>query len=174
MRVAGFDISKVATGAAILDGTKVLHAEVRKCPGDDPGAVFSGFKTWCRGFLRAHGVEHAAIEQPLRTPMLNTRTGELEPKSSMDTYLWLYGLRAVAYSVCGDLNIPCMDVNQGTWRKSFTGNGRATKEQSLLIAKNLYPGLKSKDCAEAIGIAWHLNGELNFRASDMFGKGKAA
>jgi hypothetical protein len=170
MRVAGLDISKVATGAAVLDGTKVLHAEVRKCPGDDPGAVFSGFKGWLRPFLLAHGVEHVAIEQPLRTPMLNSRTGELEPKSSMDTYLWLYGLRAVAHAVCGDLNIPAMDVNQSTWRKSFTGNGHAKKEQSLLVARQLYPGLKSKDAAEAIGIAWHLNGELNHRASDMFAK----
>lgn len=160
MIVAGFDISKVATGAAILDGTKVLHAEVRKCPGSNPGEVFSGFKTWCHSLLVARGVGYAAIEQPLRTPMLNTRTGELEPKSNMDTYLWLYGLRAVVHSVCGDLKIPCIDVNQGTWRKSFTGNGHAKKEQTLALARQLYPNLESKDAAEAIGVAWHLNGYL--------------
>lgn len=168
MIVGGFDISKTATGAAILDGTKVLHAEAHPSPGDDPGLVFASFKSWFRGMLLAHQVEHAAIEQPLRTPMLDTRTGDLSPKSSMQTYLWLYGLRAIALSVCGDLNVPCLEVNQSTWRKSFVGNGHAKKEQSLLIARQLYPKLKSKDAAEAIGIAWHLNGELNFRASDMF------
>lgn len=173
MIVAGFDISKVATGIGILDGTKVLHAEARRSPGDDPGAVFAGFKSWVRGMLLAHGVEYAAIEQPLRTPMLDTRTGELEPKSNMQTYLWLYGLRAIAYAVCADVNVPCIEINQGTWRKAFTGNGRAKKEQSFALAKQLYPSLKSKDAAEAIGVAWALNGELTRRAMDLFAE-KAA
>lgn len=160
MIVAGFDISKVATGAAILDGTKVLHAEARKSPGSDPGPVFSGFKVWCRSLLVAHDVQHVAVEQPLRTPMIDPKTGELEPKSNMETYLWLYGLRAVVYSVCGDLNIPCIEFNQGTWRKAFTGNGRAKKEQTLALARQLYPSLRSKDAAEAIGVAWACNGYL--------------
>jgi Holliday junction resolvasome RuvABC endonuclease subunit len=52
-------------------------------------------------------------------------------------------------------------VHQATWRKSFTGNGRASKDDTLLLAKRLVPNLKSKDAGEAIGIAWHLNGELS-------------
>lgn len=178
MIVAGFDISKVATGAAILDGAKVLHVEARKSPGSDPAAVFSGYKTWCRALLLSHEVQHVAVEQPLRTPMMDARTGELEPKSNMDTYLWLYGLRAIVYAVCGDLNIGCEEVNQGTWRKAFTGNGRAKKDETLALARQLYPGLKSKDGAEAMGVAWWLNGHLRtaqlIRPGDLFEGEKAA
>jgi hypothetical protein len=166
MIVAGFDLSKVATGVGILDGTKALHAEAYRCVGSDDGALFAGFKIWVRGTIVGHAVQYVAVEQPLRTPMIDPRTKQLEPKSNMQTYLWLYGLRAVVLAVCADVNVPAVEVNQGTWRKSFVGNGHATKEQSFALAKQLYPKLKSKDAAEAIGVAWWLNGMLS--QTDMF------
>lgn len=168
MIVAGFDIA-TTTGCAILDGPKVIHAEAFKAKGGDDGAIIASFRLWMRSMLLSHGVQHAAIEQPLRTPQID-KNGELDPKSSMATYLRLYGLRGAALEICHALNIECLEVNMGTWRASFTGNGHAKKEETLALARQIYPGLKSKDAAEAIGVAWHLNGVLNPRTRDLFAK----
>jgi hypothetical protein len=70
-------------------------------------------------------------------------------------------LRAIALQSAWGLGLPPpLEVHQSSWRKSFTGNARASKEESLAVAQRIVPGLKSKDAAEAIGVAWHLNGVL--------------
>lgn len=169
MIIAGFDIA-TTTGAAVLDGSKVLYAEAYRVKGDDDAELAAAWTLWFEQLILSHGVQHVAMEQPLRTPQID-RNGELSPKSNMSTYLRLYGLRMVAMAVCGRHHIPCRELNQMTWRAAFVGNGRATKEQSFRLAKQLYPKLKSLDAAEAIGIAWALNGELSVR--DLF-EGRAA
>lgn len=164
MIVAGFDLA-TTTGASILEGPKVLHAEAFRAKGKSDPEIFSSWRIWFRALLISHGVQHAAIEQPLRTPQID-RKGELSPKSSMATYLRAYGLRGHAIQICNSLNIPCEEVNMSTWRAAFAGNGHADKAASLKIAKQLYPGLKSLDAAESIGVAWWLNGMLS--QQDMF------
>lgn len=166
MIVAGFDVA-TTTGCAILDGEKVIHAEAFRAKGDADGEIFSAWRAWFRATVKGHDVQHVAIEQPLRTPQID-RNGELSPKSSMATYLRLYGLRAMAVEICAAMNIPCEEINMATWRAAFTGNGHASKEQTLALAKQLYPALKSKDAAESIGVAWALNGMLNPRMGDLF------
>jgi Holliday junction resolvasome RuvABC endonuclease subunit len=56
-------------------------------------------------------------------------------------------------------------VNQGTWRKSFTGSGRATKDDSLAYARLIDKSITSHDAAEALGVAWWLRGQLDARFS---------
>lgn len=166
MVIAGFDIA-TTTGAAILDGTKVLHVEAHRPVGKTDAEIFHGFRAWFRAMLIAHEVQHACIEQPLVTDIKAPKVGplakpgEMHNPVTMKTYLRLYGLRAHAVEICQALNLPLVEVHQATWRKSFTGNGRASKEDTLLLAQRLVPKLKSKDAAEAIGIAWHLNGEIS-------------
>lgn len=173
MIVAGFDLA-TTSGVAILEGTKVLHIESHRPAGKGDAAIFRGFRIWFRGMLLAHGVEHCGLEQPLVTDIkapdhsATAKPGETRNPVTMKTYLRLYGLRAHAIEICESLNIGCLEIHQATWRKSFTGNGRATKEQVLALARQIVPGLKSKDASDALGVAWHLNGELNHRASDLF------
>jgi Holliday junction resolvasome RuvABC endonuclease subunit len=163
--VGGFDIA-TTTGCAILNGSKPLHVEAfRALGGTDDGKVYTTFRHWFRDVLKRFEVERIAIEEALRTPRVNAtklKEGivELSPAASMDVYLRLYGLRAIAIQAAHGLNVRVIEVNQATWRKSFTGNGHATKEESLALAQRIVPGLTSKDAAEAIGIAWHLNGVL--------------
>ncbi|WP_029581972.1 hypothetical protein [Bradyrhizobium sp. URHD0069] len=157
--IAGFDLA-TCTGAAILQGPKVLHAEAFRAKGKSDPEIFSNWRIWFRAMLVSHCVQHVAIEQPLRTPQID-RKGELSPKSSMATYLRAYGFRAHAIQICDSLNIPCEEVNMSTWRAAFTGNGHADKAASMVIAKQLYPGLKSLDAAESIGVGWWLNGHLS-------------
>lgn len=160
MIVAGFDLATV-TGAAFLDGAKVIHAEAFRAKGKSDPEIFSNWREWFWAMLAAHNVQHVAIEQPLRTPQWDTKKQELSPKSSMATYLRAYGFRAHAIQICDKLHIPCEEVNLSTWRAAFTGNGHADKETSFRIAKQLYPKLKSMDAGEAVGVAWWLNGHLS-------------
>lgn len=165
MITAGFDIA-TTTGCAILDGTRVVHAEAHRPAGKTDGEIFRGFRIWFRATLIAHEIQHVGIEQPLVTNIAapdtrpNAKPGQTHNPVTMKTYLRLYGLRAHAIEICEALNVPVIEVHQATWRKSFTGNGRATKDDTLKLAQRLVPWLKSKDAGEAIGIAWHLNGEL--------------
>jgi hypothetical protein len=173
--VAGFDLA-TTTGCAILDGTRVIHAEAFRPAGKEDAIIFNGFRIWFRTMLIAHAVQEVAIEQPLVTNIAapdtrpNAKPGQTHNPVTMKTYLRLYGLRAHAVEICAALNVPCREVHQASWRKSFTGNGRASKEDTLKLAQRLVPGLKSKDAGEAIGIAWHLNGELSKPNTDLFSR----
>ena len=163
MIIAGFDIA-TTTGCAILEGSRVLHVEAFRPHGKTDAEVFHGFRAWFRKTLQQNAVERAAIEQALvtdiRAPIENGKPGETRNPVQYRTYLRLYGLRAIAIQSAHGLGVPLIEVHQGTWRKSFTGNGRASKEESLALAQKIVPGLKSLDAAEAIGIAWHLNGVI--------------
>jgi hypothetical protein len=173
MITAGFDIA-TTTGCAILDGTKVIHAEAHRPAGKTDGEIFHGFRTWFRAMLVAHEIQHVGIEQALVTNISapdtrpNAKPGQTHNPVTMKTYLRLYGLRAHAIEICEALNVPVLEIHQATWRKSFTGNGRASKEETLALAQRLVQGLKSKDAGEAVGIAWHLNGELSKPTADLF------
>jgi hypothetical protein len=165
MIVAGFDIA-TTTGCAVLDGSRVLHVEAFKAGGDKEAEVFRGFRRWFRHIIKTHDVQRIATEQPLVTNIKkrDDRPGA-EPGATynpltMKTYLRLYGLRTLAIVEASVLEVPLIEVHQMTWRKSFTGNPRASKEDTLALAQRIVPGLKSLDAAEAIGIAWHLNGVL--------------
>lgn len=180
--LAGFDIA-TTTGAAFLSGDKIVHAEAFRPQGKDDAAIFAGFRQWFRAMLIAHEVQHVCIEQPLVTDIRapdrreNARPGDTHNPVTMKTYLRLYGLRAHAVEIAGTLNIGLLEAHQATWRKSFTGNGRATKDETFALAKRLYPSLKSKDAAEAIGIVWHLSGMLRqaslVRPGDLFSEAAA-
>lgn len=166
MITAGFDIA-TTTGCAILDGQRVVHIESHRPAGKEDAEIFGGFRVWFRAMLIAHEVQVCAIEAPLVTDIKapdrrpNARPGETRNPVTMKTYLRLYGLRAHAVEICKSINVDCHELHQSTWRKAFTGNGRATKEEVLALAQRLVPGLKSKDSSDALGVAWSLNGILS-------------
>lgn len=161
MIVAGLDLA-TCSGCAVLDGARVLHVEAYRASGANDGEIFFTFRKWLRKTLIQYRVQSVAVEQPLRTPSID-KDGELSIKSQMSTYLRLYGLRAHAVETCARLGIDCREVNQASWRKAFTGNGRASKEDVLALAQKIVPGLKSTDVSDAIGVAWWLNGELRIQ-----------
>lgn len=177
MMLAGFDIA-TTTGAAFLSGDKIVHAEAFRPQGKEDPEIFSNWRTWFRCMLISHEVQHIGIEQALVTDIRapdkrqGARPGETHNPVTMKTYLRLYGLRAHAVEIAHTLNIGLTEIHQATWRKAFTGNGRATKEDTLLLAKRLVPGLKSKDAGEAVGIVWALSGMLRqasyIRPGDLF------
>lgn len=171
MIVAGADLA-TTSGLAILDGTRVIHIESHRPMGKTDCEIFTGFRIWFRAMLLSHGVEHVGVEAPLVTDIkapdrrANAQPGQTHNPVTMKTYLRLYGLRAHAVQICHSLNIDCTEIHQATWRKAFTGNGRASKDDVLALAQRLVPGLKSKDSSDALGVAWSLNGILS--RTDLF------
>jgi Holliday junction resolvasome RuvABC endonuclease subunit len=173
MIVAGFDIA-TNTGAAIFDGDVLVRCSAFRPEGDTDAEIFHGFRSWFRGLVRHYGVEHIAIEQALVTDIRSKKTGKNPVRYR--TYLLLYGLRAIAIQSAHGLQVPVLEVNQSTWRKKFTGNHRATKEQTLALVREKYDdSVKSLDAAEAVGVAFYLKTKLaTNRVSETSEVGDAA
>jgi Holliday junction resolvasome RuvABC endonuclease subunit len=165
--VAGFDLA-TTSGAAVMEGEKLIHAEAFRPRGDNDAEIFTGFRVWFRAVLVTHAapgksvVDAVAIEEPLRSDVFRKMNpdGTEEAFSNMKTLLRLYGLRAHAVQICQSLNLDCIAVHQSTWRKAFLGNGHADKEMAVAQCKQLRFAVKSKDAAEAVGVAWWLTGHL--------------
>lgn len=173
MRIAGFDLA-TTTGAAVLEGGRLLHAEKFRAAGDTHAEIFRGFRRWFYNFLRSQEVERAAIEAPLITTISRKLPdGTSEPLTNLQTFLVLYGVRAIAletgYRVLGQ---EIFEVNQATWRKAFLGNGRAKKADAIAQCKLLRWSVPNADAAEACGVAWWLDGHLRqsnrARPGDLF------
>lgn len=163
--LAGLDCA-TTSGLALFHEGKIVRAEVYRAEGNSDGEVFTDFRRWLIGIIKVNGVTALAIEEPLRSDIRRRNLDGTETAlTNMRTYLRLYGLRAHAVQICDAFGFKPVEVNQSTWRKSFTGNGRATKDDTLALARHLVPGLKSKDAAEAVGIVWHLAGMLRRRAA---------
>lgn len=170
MIIAGLDVA-TTTGFACMQGDTLLHAEAFRPTGNGDAEIFHGFRAHLRSLLVSFRVEHVGIEEPLRSDLTRKeKDGTSVPISNMATFLRLYGLRAHAVELCHALNIPVMQFNQSTWRKAFLGNGRADKEMALAQCKLLRWPVKSRDAAEACGVAWALAGHL--RLSDMHRPGE--
>lgn len=177
MILAGLDCA-TTSGLALMAGGKIVRAEAFKATGENDAEVFTSFRRWLRAVLRDNGVTNLAIEQPLVTDIrapdkrAGAAPGDTHNPVTFKTYLRLYGLRAHAIQIADALEIAWIECHQSSWRKSFTGNGRATKDDTLALARQIVPGLKSKDAAEAIGIVWHLAGVLKqdalARPGDLF------
>jgi hypothetical protein len=171
MRLLGLDIA-TTTGAAMLDGERYLWAREFHCKAKTSGLVFRNLRESLFKIIQDHGVQHVAVEQPLRTD-IEIGTGQIDPESGapiktrppMKTYMRVYGLCAVAEEVCAAQSVPVTYVNQMTWRKAFTGNARATKEQSLAQARLIDRTISSLDAAESLGVCWWLRGHLDPKLS---------
>lgn len=176
--LCGMDIA-TRSGIAIMDGDRLLHTEAFRPKGKADAEIFHGFRAWLRPLLVSFAVEHVAIEEPLRSDLSRTeKDGTKVPISNMQTFLRIYGLRALAVEMCFALNIDCCEINQSTWRKAFLGNGRADKDMAVAQCKLLGYAVTSKDASEAIGVCWWLAGHLKttqlYRPGELFAQQGAA
>lgn len=172
MIICGMDIA-TRSGLCIMNGDKLVHVESFRPAGKEDPEIFHGFRNWMRPMLVSHGVEHVAIEEPLRSDLKRREADGTETAlTNMRTYLRLYGLRAHAKEICHALNIPCEEVNQSSWRKAFLGNGRGDKDMAMAQCKLLRWPVPNKDAAEACGVAWWLAGHIRasrlVRPGDLF------
>src|SRR5690242_4234153 len=141
MEILGLDLA-TTTGAALLDGERYLWAREFRWEGNTSGQVFRHCRKTLYTIIGDFKVKHVGVEQPLRTD-IELGTGEVDPETGvevktrppMKTFLRIYGLCGVVEEVCAAHSITHRYINQMTWRKAFTGNARATKDESLAKAR---------------------------------------
>jgi len=173
MRVAGLDIA-TTTGLAILEGDKLLFWQAHRSQGRTEGHVFCDFEDWLTAVLREWDVGHVGFEESLPTNIIAKRAVvDKRGRESVQafnpvtnsTYQRLHGLRAIAQKVCARREITVDAIHQSTWRKAFLGTGRPagdTKVAALERCRVLGWDVKSKDAAEACGVAFCAQGRLGF------------
>lgn len=168
MKIAGLDVA-TTTGFAILDGDSYVTSGAFRWQGDRSGEVFRHCRRIIYRMIEKYQITHVGVEQPLRTDIElsgpRNEDGSEGPKTRppMKTFLRIYGLCAIVEEVCEAHGVHHRYINQMTWRKAFTGNARASKEDSLAYAQLIDRSVTSLDAAEAIGIAWCLRGQLDPR-----------
>lgn len=167
MEILGLDIA-TTTGICHLDGERYVFARAFRWEGKNSGQIFRHFRKTLYKIIETNHIKHVAAEQPLRTD-IELGTGETDPETGseiktrppMKTFQRIYGLCAIAEEVCAAHDVPFEYVNQGTWRKAFTGNGKASKQVSLAQAQLIDRSITSLDAAESLGVAWWLRGHLD-------------
>ncbi|WBU27546.1 hypothetical protein OOZ54_12660 [Rhodopseudomonas palustris] len=168
MILAGLDVATV-TGFAILKGDSYVTAGAFHWQGKTSGEVFRHCRRIIYKMIDKYQITHVGVEQPLRTdielPGRALEDGSTGPatRPPMKTFQRIYGLCAVVEEVCAAQSVDHRYINQGTWRKAFTGNGHATKQESLAYAQLIDRTITSLDAAEALGVAWCLRGLLDPR-----------
>lgn len=169
MEILGLDIA-TTTGITLLDGERYVFARAFRWEGKNSGQIFRHFRKTLYKIIETNNVKHVAAEEPLRTD-IELGTGEVDPETGLEiktrppmkTFQRIYGLCAISEEVCAAHGVPHHYVNQGTWRKAFTGNGRASKQTSLAYAQFIDKTITSFDAAESLGVAWWLRGHLDPR-----------
>lgn len=143
------------------------------------GAVCAAVENHLLTTIARYGVTHVAIEEPLRPNVEFTKmernfesdfAGQSFKKvrkggTTMATMFRAYGIISHMIQVCHRQGIKPELVNQGTWRKTFIGVGRAPEEtanktdwlknKALERCRSMGIDVKSKDAAEAMGVLWH-------------------
>lgn len=191
--LAGLDIATTTGVALMVDKvitTQTFRADGKKRFLDDGdksldatrmGLAGLSFEDWLTAFLISHGVQHVAIEEPLNMDLFGERKKlvgidanamfgqgqqfEVQRGRSLASSFKIYGLEFVACLVCRRLNIPCVFVNQSTWRKVFLGNGRpgnsdACKKLAKEKCQKLGIECSSLDAAESAGVVTWLHQKL--------------
>jgi len=186
MRLVGLDSALRKSGAALMDGDRLIEAAAFENKAGRQGKAFMDFRMWWREFLqRNRPINRVAIEEPLRSDLQRTAIsfdGQSEafgqsirrvkqPITTYQTLRGLYGIMGHAIEVCEELRIPYKEVNVQEWRQVIHGRRTAPKgtanasewwkQQALDRCRLLKWSVPSKDAAEAALIAEYLRINLS-------------
>lgn len=193
MNLAGLDLATTSGLTSLINGVytattfratttkkkKFLDKadDDKKLNAMEEGSIGRQFEDFLTAWLIANKIDHVGIEAPLPSNNSRTKTeinmnSDFAGKSiikrqvagaSMSAVFRMYGLEFIACAVCSRLNIPVVFIHQGTWRKSFLGNGMPPKAKELAKKECERRGIKitSLDAAESVGVCFHLNIMLN-------------
>ncbi len=166
--LCGLDIA-TTTGITVLAGERLVLCGAFKWEGKCSGEAFRHARKIFYRLIEKYKIEHVAAEEPLRTdieisgrPNEDGSPGE-KTHPPMKTFQRIYGLCAVFEETCAAHSVSFRYIHQGTWRRSFTGKGNATKDDTLALARLIDPTITSYDSAESLGVAWALRGQLDPR-----------
>ncbi|CDX26848.1 hypothetical protein MPL3356_60587 [Mesorhizobium plurifarium] len=181
MKIGALDIA-TTTGAAVMDDDGVITTQTFKGPtrkrniledekaldAEHEAKIGRLFEDFVRVWLMDSRVEMVAIEAPLPSNTSSTWAGKsliktTEKGASLSAVYRIYGMSMIACAMCARFNIPVRFIHQATWRKDFLGNGRPSdaKKESKAMCARLGISISSADAAEAAGIVWTLNKQIN-------------
>lgn len=175
MRLLALDIATTTGWARWDSGLNRPHAGELKLKGNTEPARYAEFSSWLRAKLVADQIDHLAIEMPV--PQRGGMTNLL-------TLQTLLGLRALAMSQAGAINIPVYEVNNQEWRQHFLGQRTAPKavpnakrsdwwkKQCVKRCEELGWPVKGHNAADALGVLDFMRSTLDFsygaRSGDLF------
>lgn len=186
----GVFISETLSYSGPKKEKNILDTDAPAIDANELGKVFDWFERAIRIWLVTNKIDTVAIEEPLRTDFQGRKKTVVDTSSewagkavryekagasiNLKTIFKLHGLEAVACRVCSQLNISTVFINQSTWRAAFLGNGRPknAKEEAVKMCRRMGIEITSVDAAEAVGICWTRDQQLNpyshRRANDLF------
>jgi Holliday junction resolvasome RuvABC endonuclease subunit len=116
---------------------------------DDFGSRFAALDKWLGDQITIHRPALLAFEAPI-PPRGDNMT------SNWPTIRLLIGLVSVAEMGAAHAGIPCEEVAVPTWKKGFTGTGRADKADVITKCMSLGFRVATDHEADAIGILSHI------------------
>jgi hypothetical protein len=164
MKICGLDVA-TKTGWCLAEGQTYSTGTFHPGKTENEGQRNAKFRAWLWTFLKHNKVEFVAIEAPIKGEMTVTETTSLRPagiQKSISNYeakataAYLIGC---AQEVCTALSIPFELVAIQTWRSTFLGKEKPQENESwkdvtVRVCKMMQIEVKSKDAAEAAGIAF--------------------
>ena len=178
MRVCGLDVA-TKTGWCIATGntyqTGLFDAgKIGKRKANCDAERNANFRQWLWTFLRTNDVQAVAIERRavanMKKKVKDPITGKMIEKvvTNDATAATLAYLNNCAQEVCFSLSIPFHLVAVQTWRKDFLGGvkpgeGEDYKDVAKRVCQMMKIEAKSKDAAEAAGVAFWLQTQLKLQ-----------
>ncbi|MBX3502812.1 MAG: hypothetical protein KF889_25485 [Alphaproteobacteria bacterium] len=132
--------------AAPIFGT---HKLPRPADPEDFGGRFAAFDLWLGEAIELHKPTLIAFESPIPPRGQNLQTMWL-------TVRLLIGLVSIAEMGAAHAGVDCEEVAVPTWKKSFTGSGRADKHQVMARCRQLGILVRTDHEGDAIGILSHV------------------
>ena len=142
MRVLGVDPALRATGFAVVEGRKLLHAETLRTKAPLAEALAELYDA-TRRVISRFSPSLLALEEPIYAR---------NPK----TALVMGSVRGVVLLAAAHEGLPALEVNPKEVKLAAVGVGSATKEQVRYMVKALfgYDGPLSEHEADAAAVAW--------------------
>ncbi|MBD9476482.1 hypothetical protein IB268_26465 [Achromobacter sp. ACM01] len=117
------------------------------------GQKWARYRAWLAGVIRDEQIHRVVYEQVIRH--------EVKGRPVWDAAHAYGAFEAITHMVCDGFNIRAHGVNLSTVKKSFTGSGRAKKEDMVLQAKTRGFKVVDDNNADALAILhWAVAQEL--------------
>ena len=151
-----FDIANT-TGWCAGDGSELPASGVVTLPTpedkDDLGPVFDFWDRWLGKHLDEWEPTRVLYEAPtLPRPTIDPRTGKAVQRTTTATTRRLYSMQSFLEVQCLRRRIPCFECPIQSIKKELTGNGRAQKDDMVLMAKRCGLNPKTHDEADAFAV----------------------
>lgn len=151
MKVLALDISTnigFAVGSSAAKPVFGTHRLPKPLDPDDFGSRFAAFDLWLGEAIAFHEPTVIVFESPI------------PPRGNNLVTMWstiriLIGLVSIAEMAASHGGVDCEEVAVPTWKKSFTGSGRADKRDVMARCRQLGFMVRTDHEADAIGILSH-------------------